>query len=306
MTPAPKLVIAVFNTHCNYRCSFCANRLNRSHCKMWTMDQIKALDSLWQGVEIANIGGVGEMSIVPYFDDLLEYFEARGVKTAFTSNGYMLDPEMVHRHDASVWEVVVSLHSLIPEVYDRLTGTTGRHATVIQHIKELAAKPRSYHLTVVSVVTNLNVMESENLAKFVIDVGADEMRFLPLASVQLVGLPKYDDDIPLKETPEQMACLANAQGKAVEAGCRTTQILKVSEREAVVRERMPTCPNPWNEVIITIEGEVLPCCFIHHVFGNIYTTPWEKIWNSPDYDKFRADVKAGTCELCLKNCKNWG
>lgn len=307
MRTPPTCIIIVFNTVCNFGCRFCSRRLYRYDSQCWSYEDVTTrMDSLWKEANVVNIGGVGEISIVPYFEKLLQYFTDRDVNISFTSNGSRLEASLVKKHKVS--DVLISLHSLNPETYSFLTGTCAQlHSEVLKHCRELAAKPRRYNFILVSVATSYNVKESPALARFALEIGADEMRFLPLANAQMVGFPNgYDPGLVLEETPENMAYITEACRIMGQADSKGTGILPTESRREVVQRNMRGCQCPTCQMVISIDGSVYPCCFLMQPFGNILKQPWEEIWNSAAYEKFREEVRAGTCQLCLDGCKNWG
>jgi len=70
------------------------------------------------------------------------------------------------------------------------------------------------------------------------------------------------------------------------------------------------CLRPTFELIITFNGNVLPCCndyFEKYILGNVREMNLLKIWVLPKSKKFRRDLAAGyrqKYELC-KNCNAW-
>ena len=309
MRNPPKLVVAVFNTFCNYRCKFCYNSQEHAVSNFWTLDQVKErAGTLFDRAEILNISGCGEVSALPYYEQLLDYLATKPGKICLSTNGYKIKPELLRKH--SLYEICFSLHSLNPETYDYLTGTKGRLSTVIENIRQMAAKPRDYRVAIIAVVTGMNYKEADDLADFVLQVGADELRFLPLQDPANVFATKaYPTEIVLVESPENLAILAKASEKVHKKELISRDVLSTKSRQETVKEKMPTCPNPTEGLLFNLKGEITPCCYIpyHEVnFGSLLITDWEEIWNSELYEEFRERVTNGTCELCLKHCMNWG
>lgn len=308
MRKPPELVIAVFSSFCNYHCKFCYNSQEHAHGAFWTLEQIKErVDTLFDKADILNIGGCGEVSALPYYEQLLEYLATKPGRICFSTNGFRIKPELLRNQ--KLYEICFSLHSLVPETYDYLTGTRGRLLTVIENIQQMTARPRDYRVVIVAVVTGMNFTEADSLADFVLSVGADELRFLPLndPKCQLItGI--YPEGISFDDTPENLAVLAKASDKVRGERLISRNVLPSKSREAVVKEMMPRCPNPTEQFIFRLDGAIQPCCYIpvSSGFGNLLETPWEEVWNSEFYERFRERVANGTCELCLKHCKNWG
>ena len=310
-TPNPKHVFAVFHSTCNYNCRFCGQ--GEAHKgKHWEYSQITdELNDLWKDAETASITGIGEIGLVPYLNDLLDYFSQRDIKTNFVSNGYHLDIPRIRQ--SLLGHITISLHTLDEPTYDNLTGTKGKLPQVLQNVRLLAEKPRSYKFEVVAVITNLNAQHGLDIAKFCDSVGVDVLRFTPLVDFRDAKLPNgYDPDLILQETPENMAALEEARlflDKDIksEREKRCATVVTAKERRKTLIEKMPRCISPHQQVVIGIDGEVCPCCFLASVvLGNVFETPWTEIWNGEPYRKFRKDVKSGKCESCLEYCLNWG
>ena len=307
MLPFPKNVIAIFTSVCHYRCRFCANRLHVKAMKHWSYEDITTkLDTLWSNADMLNIGGCGEVTTLPFFERLMDYFDTKPGKVCFSTNGSHIRP--VTLRTRRLCEFVISLHSLLPEVYDSLTGTTGNHPTVMENTRAMMAVPREFNAVIVAVMTERNVLEAPALARFALEVGADELRLLPLCDPVQVGLGQYDEDLVLKETPENLAAIEEAERIMNVAGKKARGVLTEAERPVVVSNMMASCESPVGQIIIGMDGEVQPCCFIPptYGFGNVLKQPWDDVWDGEKYREFRRQTQEGTCEMCMKHCKNWG
>ncbi len=52
------------------------------------------------------------------------------------------------------------------------------------------------------------------------------------------------------------------------------------------------CPNPWTTLFVAENGDVL-VCFLSEPIGNLYETPINRLWNSPQTMAKRSDMVAG-------------
>jgi radical SAM protein with 4Fe4S-binding SPASM domain len=80
------------------------------------------------------------------------------------------------------------------------------------------------------------------------------------------------------------------------------------------KRSVKSCDFPWKRNFVSYDGYVHPCCYTTQTgdraaqnqrsFGNLVTSPFERIWNSTSYSSFRNKMKAGTlpqaCEHCPK------
>jgi len=68
-----------------------------------------------------------------------------------------------------------------------------------------------------------------------------------------------------------------------------------------------SCHRLWTGCVITVSGEVLPCCYdksAHFSFGNIFKTSLPEIWHSEKANRFRRTIlqKRSTIAIC-SNCE---
>jgi radical SAM protein with 4Fe4S-binding SPASM domain len=64
------------------------------------------------------------------------------------------------------------------------------------------------------------------------------------------------------------------------------------------------CILPWFSSYISVEGDMLPCCSLgdEAIMGNILKEGIDKAWNSPRYQEFRKEIKAG--KLPFAECRH--
>lgn len=332
----PSNVILIYNEVCDYRCLMCSRRKQQRHeMRQWKLEDITGprLQSLWGHVKHMNVGAVGEPSTVPYFHDLLAYFTSRGVPCSFTSNGSRLRASEVRKNLLA--DVIISLHTVDEPTYDRMTGTRGWLPKVLQNVRDLAERPRDYRLVLVAVITDMNVRQLPGLAEFTREIDADELRMLPLADANQVGLFEgYPQEILYHNTEDDRQAVARAyeimggvrRGGEEIGNIKCQGILTPEERSAKIVSLIPSCTAIDTQMVIITDGRVVPCCFISPGergvvvrandsgawcrdgidFGNVLEQPWEDIWYGEKYEAFRQSVRAGTQPLCHKYCKNWG
>jgi radical SAM protein with 4Fe4S-binding SPASM domain len=65
------------------------------------------------------------------------------------------------------------------------------------------------------------------------------------------------------------------------------------------------CPYLWREAMITINGDVLPCCNAHPstpIMGNVSKSAFLSIWNNRIYRSMRAALVNGKPFQCCMHC----
>ncbi len=63
------------------------------------------------------------------------------------------------------------------------------------------------------------------------------------------------------------------------------------------------CDMAWRKVFVALHGEVMPCCSpTRPIFGNAFETPFEAIWNGPDYRRLREGLFSGDLTDYCRKC----
>ena len=73
------------------------------------------------------------------------------------------------------------------------------------------------------------------------------------------------------------------------------------------------CWRMWSSAVITVNGELVPCCFdkdAKHKIGDLKTESFNNIWFSKLYNNFRNKILNGReeidiCKNCSEGSKVW-
>jgi len=62
------------------------------------------------------------------------------------------------------------------------------------------------------------------------------------------------------------------------------------------------CLDPWNKVVVTAKGNVLPCCSSRTSYGSLLDQEFEEIWYGPRFRELRRGIKSDRppemCRVC--------
>lgn len=65
------------------------------------------------------------------------------------------------------------------------------------------------------------------------------------------------------------------------------------------------CDNVWNQIHVTVSGDIKYCCFwTDGAVGNLTRDDFGKLWNGPEWVKLRRDLKSGVKPGPCTNCHN--
>ena len=70
----------------------------------------------------------------------------------------------------------------------------------------------------------------------------------------------------------------------------------------IVNRKKKYCPFIYEQSWILVNGDVVPCCVMLTIMGNIEKSSFEEVWNNKNYSKLRDSFKTGDIPECCKSC----
>jgi len=137
---ASKLRVSVTD-RCNFRCDFCMPEKPAwlEHSELLTFEETARVTGILatMGVEKVRVSG-GEPLVRKDVEALVGMLSrVHGIKSvAMTTNGALLEEKAAALKRNGLKGVTVSLHSLKPQLYDQITGTSDMFARVMRGIEE--------------------------------------------------------------------------------------------------------------------------------------------------------------------------
>jgi len=199
-----------------------------------------------------------------------------------STNANMIDAERAGKLIASgVTDVIVSIDGVTQEVYEtyRRGGDVEKAmAGLSLLVEENRRQDGAVKIIPQFLVFEHNRHEMEAFRQACRDLGLEPYFKAPYLRK---GSPLKPSDIPeyVRENG------ADGQGRAV---------------------RMRACQNARNTFTILREGQATCCCYDNdglEVFGDVMRQGVREIWDNPDYERFRADVRNGNFpEFCKRHC----
>lgn len=289
---------------CNQKCLHCyaAGQSGASVNELSTEEWKKVIDTCRRaGIPQLTFTG-GEPTLR---DDLVELVDhAQWFVTRLNTNGRRLTKELCRAlYDASLDSVQVTLYSSAPAIHNRLVGAEGFDDTVAGIRNAVAA--------------GLNVSVNTPLCSLNADYGAT-LSFIRTLGVRYVtcsglipgggALTEGSLATALSET-EMETLLSSAtvicSAKDMEISFTSPGWLTPERLRKIGLTEVPACGACLSNMAVRPDGQVIPCqsWLSDEGLGNILTTPWKKIWQSPACASVR-DVSAKTNYACQLREKN--
>ncbi len=299
--------------NCSEKCIHCYNegatrndeeKSGRGDREEMTLDDYKrVIDDLYdQGLIKVCLTG-GDPFSKPFAWELIDYLYNKGVVFDIFTNGQRITHDVKRLADYYPRLVGVSIYSGLPEVHDFITRIPGSWNRSMAVVKELSALATPMNLK--CCVMRPNVKSYYLVADLAKEYGAG-----PQFEVSLTDSIEGDKCVTkyLRMTPEQLEIVLRDDNVPLYVG-------KEAPNFGGQPKRMDAnpCGAGDNSFCITPEGNVIPCCAFHTVFGNlkeqsimeIVTNSEDlKFWRNltlNDYEECGRYDYCGYCNLCPGN-----
>ncbi|HUW91953.1 MAG TPA: radical SAM/SPASM domain-containing protein [Bacteroidales bacterium] len=285
--PVPPAVNIELSTHCNLSCPECVTGSGTLTRRKGFMDPAladKLASEISGNVLSAYLYFQGEPMMHPRFFEIVSLY--RNMNPGISTNGHFLDDRNCEKLIGSgLKKIIISYDGVTPETYSKYRRG-GDQATVKEGIERLAAKVKLLRSPLVVELQFLlgrhNEHEVNEAARFARSIGA---RFR-VKSMQVLDPGRAENWMPVKDNRGRY----EIQGGEV--------------RAAHTPEK--GCLRMWATAVVTIEGDVVPCCFdknASHAMGNIKDHTFRDIWHGEKYRAFRKSVlKRRSSVVICKEC----
>jgi MoaA/NifB/PqqE/SkfB family radical SAM enzyme len=269
---------------CNLRCTLCGVR-NIKH-KNLPADKIEEVLKKIPTTQFFTIIGHGEPLLHPEWRQIMEIVERLKVRLNFVTNGMLLTEEIIKGLPPKT-NVTFSIDSLNPEIYKQMRPQ-GDLVKVLGNIVQLMRLRPDVTIAINSIVSKVSFNYINDVMAFAKEFGFEHALLYP-ALLEKDHAEHYPD-IP-------------HPGK-------------------VITKPNP-CAEPFTSVMIGMDGDVYPCCYIYgskdkgtpmpyfdeyvdgknnRVFtepfklGNIFTDDAYDLWNHPTMQGVRATIRGSLQE----------
>jgi mycofactocin biosynthetic radical S-adenosylmethionine protein MftC len=292
---APVNVTWEITAKCNLKCRHClsadmretiASELDFEQCRAF-IDELDRME-----VFQINFGG-GEPFLRQDFCDILDYAHSKGITTCVSTNGTMLDENLVKRLGSmKLFRIQVSLDGATASTNDAIRGA-GTYERILEGIA-LLSKQGFHHVSINTVITRTNFSEIELLCALArhYEVKTRLSRFRPSGDAKRVWQEFHLDH-------SQLAWLSDflSAHHDVLTGDSFFSITKEDRLEL----GMNMCGAARMTCSVLPDGSVYPCAFLcdeQFRGGYILHESLNEIWlQAASFNAIRA-IRVEACESC--------
>lgn len=284
---------------CNFVCSHCFSRLDRSP-ELSGEEARRVVDILaGQGVMFVNYG-TGEPLLRDDLFPLTEYAVGKGLKVTMNSNGSLIDETAADGiAGAGFHSVGISIDSADPEMHDRFRRMPGSFEKAMRAARLL--RERDVSLAVSSVICKVNHRDFPDLVALAKELGARTIDLHNFKCSGMGGLNKEKLDLSpddWKEFYERALPLRDAE-KGIEIAFDDPILSLLGGEDGGKLVAGSVCGKL--SLYIKPDGEITPCGFIPVTIGHILRDDFKKVWHeSKLLDHLRNKTATGKCSGCAK------
>jgi len=240
----------------------------------------------------------GEILLLPFLQELIEYFNSEGRRPHVTSNGMLLDADAVSWMSQCQLTYQVSLDSARPEVHNEIRRSARAFELAVEGLKLLVQfeVPASIAYT----ATGLNSEDLDGVVALAEEIG------VPRVCVGEV-IPAFGDEQSIQTMTPSVRELAEFARAA--ANIRDDYVGRVEVAVAMMSghlydDRLPpsACTAGDRDLAILYDGWAYPCPFVRHPearLGNVRTNTIEEIWLGEAALAFREAKRGSSTKPCL-------
>ena len=310
-----------FTTYaCNLRCHFCDLPYRHIEYKKAGREELSLQEKLQIVDDFAAIGTTaigftgGEPMLDPDTAHLIRRAVQKGILTHLSSNGFAFTNRDKTREmfDIGLHATSISIDGARAETHNAIRGHKKSFADVMLALDNLLDVRRTHKnkmsITTTTVITRDNYSEIPQLVDMLIDMGVDQIGFMPVQDIGLdydVQTRSEHFSIHQQDLLGKVDALVDyliAKKKQTDRIENTIEYLQLFP-EAFRGKPLPiSCHAGYNTLAVDSWGDIYPCfpwAEMRRSAGNVRQSRLREFWHSQACSSMRKD--AGACKDCFWN-----
>lgn len=286
-------------TACNLGCPECPSGLKqftRPTGKISLDLNRKILEQTAKTVFYINYYFQGEPFLHPDFLEIIRDAKNKRIYTSTSTNAHFINTEKAKEIvNSGLDRLIISIDGLTQKTYENYR-VNGKLEKVIDGAKNMVVAKKELHsktphLIFQFLVVRQNEHEVNSVFNLARELGIDEVR------IKTAQLYDYQDGNVLMPENEKYSRYK----------------LKSDGKFHLKYKTANHCWRMWSSCVLTWDGKVVPCCFdkdAKYVLGSLTQNDFKKIWQAPEYVKFRKTIllsrsEIDICRNCSEGAKVW-
>lgn len=303
----PRFIEVEVSTYCNLRCKMCEHTYWKEKNQHMSFEQLESIVSQFPKLKWIGLTGIGESFLNPDFKKMISYVKGRGLYLELYDNFFLIDEKFAKvLIESGVDRMIVSLDAATAETYKEIRKGSN-FERVVENIKNLRKLKKKYHAYYPEIIFHY-IISKDNIHEVLdyIDL-VKKIMGQENTSILFTGVLHSFDQIKkmVVDVPDDLVEKVNLKCKKL--GIKVAWNRNVgAAKDPIIR-----C-NEWTMPFIFVDGTVIPCCAGNEAnkrhyqrktgMGNIFETPFSKIWYGAQYKTLRKMVHEGKTPAACKYC----
>lgn len=306
----PDTISIIISNICNLKCQMCDFWKDNKSSPPLSREVYNKFfnDTASCGIKRVQFTG-GEPLLNNEIYNLLSDAKGRGLSTMMVTNGTLItskNSDFIIRNLDTIYISIdapnIEQHDMIRGIEGAFQKTTDGIRLLIKARAENAAKTR---IIIASTIVSDGIHDPQDMLNLAGVLGVDSIIYNPASSVNY-------GDTHLKAKFTENSIFANKYAEMIDKILRIMQepfsrirsnpfYLECSKEFLKGNKkfmRIPCYGGGYNGLILSLKGEIFPCCAWNKSMGNIIEKPFSRIWASKEAKEIRRKIKAKECPMC--------
>lgn len=302
----PVQIYGLINIRCNAKCRMCNCWRSADPVELPASTWIRCLGQLKKlsGTFNINFSG-GEPLIKRDLFEILRYCQEQRIIAGITTNGLLLNDKNIQQLlECQIYNINVSLDSMIDEIHDSIRGVPGCLKRVTRNVENLLREKEKtgskVSVLIKPMVCAENLRDIHKIAEYAKDIGASGVSYQPI--------------FEWSEESKEMSSIDPSLLREV-----VDRLIKMKKDGYPILNPEPTIaqwpdyfsgklPGPTSPCVVALRslsirsnGDVLLCTDHNAIIGNMAQGNIRDLWFSEKARKTRAEL-VKCRKLCLRTC----
>lgn len=297
---------------CNLKCRMCNLDKSSDPNHFLTVENFNFLLKSLKHLRSINFTGMGESLLNPNFPSLIKIARDHDISVYFVTNGQLLNKPIVNKLlPLDLKAIIFSMESGIPKYYEK--NRPGAKFSLLEKNISYLSQQIKIHKSNTQIFINVvllpfNLNNLSHIFKII-----DFANKYNIKNISFQFTHKIDN-FHLNKYFRHGSSLLKSKFLHISDYATTNKIMVILPQTSI---KTGSCYYPWVYPQITSSGHLLPCCLIpwfdhyskiinNYSWGNVFTTPFDQVWNNSNARAFRRRLKNHPNPFCSHCSKYLG